>query len=241
MITWKMYEDDYFDRHLLHEVVEKWARERPKDIAFTSADTDQQFTWEEFDQNATALAYKLIDMGIGKGDFVATSLPFFPEHIFLEYACFKIGAIIVPLDLRLKPTEVMRCLSLVSAKVYAHLGETDVADFKAMAEIIRDNVDFVQYFIQFSQPDRLMPEKTDAKVLSAWEVAKHAEELALQVKGGNNPELAAKYEEMHGNVQETDGCMVIYTTGSTGYPKPALLSHQGITVQNLCAGEGFKM
>jgi acyl-CoA synthetase (AMP-forming)/AMP-acid ligase II len=110
-----------------------------------------------------------------------------------------------------------------------------------MAEIIRDNVDFIQYFIQFSQPDRLMAEKTDAKVVSAWEVAMHAEELAKQVKDGSNPDLAAKYEEMHGNVQETDGCMVIYTTGSTGYPKPALLSHQGITVQNLCAGLGFKM
>ncbi|MCP4762877.1 MAG: acyl--CoA ligase [archaeon] len=241
MCTWKMYEDDYFDRHLVHEVIEKWAKEKPKNIAFISVDTSLEYTWEEFDRNATALAYKLVDMGIKKGDFIATSLPFFAEHIFLEYACFKIGAIVACLDMRLKPTEVTRCLSMIEAKIYAHLGETDIADFKALAEIIRDNVDFVEYFIQFSKPDAIMEAKTEAKVFSAWQLAKEAEELYKQVESGKNPEIAKKYEKLHDNVQETDGCMVIYTTGSTGFPKPALLSHQGITSQNLCLGWGFKM
>jgi fatty-acyl-CoA synthase len=241
MITYKMYETDYFDRHLVHEVIEKWAKEKPKEIAFVSVDTEQEFTWRQFDENATAIAYKLIDMGIKKGDFVATSLPFFPEHIFLEYGCFKIGAVIVPLDIRLKPTEVTRCVSLVKAKVYAHLGETDVADFKALSGIVRDNTDSIEYFIQFSHPDKLMEKTTDAQVLSAWQFAKDAMELNKQVKDGKNPDLAKKYDEMHRNIQDTDGCMVIYTTGSTGFPKPALLSHQGITVQNLCLGWGFGM
>jgi acyl-CoA synthetase (AMP-forming)/AMP-acid ligase II len=35
--------------------------------------------------------------------------------------------------------------------------------------------------------------------------------------------------------------MVIFTTGSTGYPKPALLSHKNITVQNMCLGGWFGM
>ena len=241
MVTWKMYEDDYFDRHLVHEVIEKWAKEKPDEIAFISADTGQKFTWKEFEESATAIAYKLIEMGIKKGDFVATSLPFFPEHIFIEYGCFKIGAIYVPLDLRLKPTEVTRCLSLVKAKVYFHLGETDRADFKALAEITRDNVDFVDYFIQFSRPDTLMEEKTEAKVISAWEFAKDAEELHKEIQQGKNSELHQKYTEAKKAIKETDGCMVIYTTGSTGFPKPALLSHQGITAQNLCLGWGFNM
>ncbi|MHA1337764.1 MAG: class I adenylate-forming enzyme family protein [Promethearchaeota archaeon] len=241
MVTWNYYEEMCYDRHLVHEVLEKWAKEKPKEIAFISANTGQEFTWEEFDRNATALALKLIDMGISKGDFVATSLPFLPEHIFLEYACFKIGAIIVPLDLRLKPNEVLRCVNLVNAKVYAHLGETDVADFRRVAEAVRDNQDHIEYFIQFSSPDACIERSREEKIMSAWEFARDAEKLYMEVQKGQNSELKNKFDELHSNVKETDGCMVIYTTGSTGYPKPALLSHQGITVQNLCLALGFGM
>jgi len=240
-VTWKYYEDEYYDLHLAHEVVEKWAKEKQNEISFVSYNTGQEFTWKQFDNNSTALALKLIEMGIGKGDFVATSLPFFPEHIFLEYACFKIGAIIVPLDMRLKPNEVLRCVSLVKAKVYAHLGETDVADFGRVAEAVRDNQDFIQYFVQFSPPDACIEKSREETIISAWEFAKDAERLFKEVDEGKNAELKAKYDELHKGVQETDGCMVIYTTGSTGYPKPALLSHQGITSQNLCLALGFGM
>jgi acyl-CoA synthetase (AMP-forming)/AMP-acid ligase II len=241
MVTWKYYEDMCYDRQLIHEVLEKWAKEKPSEIAFISADTNQEFTWEEFERNSTAISLKLIEIGIGKGDFIATSLPFFPEHIFLMYGAFKIGAIIVPLDLRLKPNEVLRSVSSVNAKVYAHLGETDFAEFNKVAEAVRDNQDFIEYFIQFSVPDACIEETREEKVISAWEFAKDAEELYRQVNEGKKLDLKDKYDKMHRDIQGTDGCIVIYTTGSTGYPKPALLSHQGVTVQNICLALGFGM
>jgi acyl-CoA synthetase (AMP-forming)/AMP-acid ligase II len=40
-------------------------------------------------------------------------------------------------------------------------------------------------------------------------------------------------------VTEEDGALVIFTTGSTGSPKPALLSHRNITVQNMCLCGAF--
>ena len=41
------------------------------------------------------------------------------------------------------------------------------------------------------------------------------------------------------DLDEHDGALVIFTTGSTGYPKPALLSHRAITCQNMCLGAAF--
>ena len=48
------------------------------------------------------------EYGITKGDRVATQLVLVPEHMILMYACFKIGAIIAPLDVRLLENEVVR-------------------------------------------------------------------------------------------------------------------------------------
>jgi len=236
MCTLEQYETDFADRHLVHGVIEKWAKEKPDEIGLICADDGREFSWKEIHQSATAIAITLTEMGLAKGDFLATSLPFLPEHIFLQYACFQIGVIHVPLDLRLKPPEVIRCLTLVKAKAYCHLGKTPHADFGALANAVKQNCSFVEHFIQFSKPD-----ECNEGALSAFTLAKEAEELAKKVLSGNAPELAKKYAEAKTSIVETDGCQVIYTTGSTGSPKPALLSHRGITSQNLTLGMGFDM
>ena len=74
MITWKIYEDDYFDRHLVHEALEKWANEKPNVVAFVSVNTGQEVTWKAFNDAATALAYRLIQIGIRKGDFISKEI-----------------------------------------------------------------------------------------------------------------------------------------------------------------------
>ena len=93
--------------------MEKWAREKPEAVALIDAERDRKVTWAEFDAITRALAMLLLRRGYGKGDFFASLLPLTSEHIFLEYACFRIGVIFVPLDLRLTQAELMRSLSLV--------------------------------------------------------------------------------------------------------------------------------
>ena len=115
--------------HRLHRVVAKWAAERPDEPALINHDRDQPLSWREFDEQSTALALELVRMGFRKGDFLAASLPFLTGHVLLEYACFKIGVIHAPLDLRLPPAEVLRCLKLIRPRGYAFLGRTRAADF----------------------------------------------------------------------------------------------------------------
>ncbi len=66
----------------------------------------------------------LLERGFGKGDFFASLLPLTSEHIFLEYACFRIGAIFVPLDLRLTQAELMRSLTLVQPAGFAFVQDS---------------------------------------------------------------------------------------------------------------------
>ena len=235
--TLEHYEKDYADRHLLHGIIAKWAKEKPNQNALEVVDTGKNYTYQEFDQITTALAMKLLKLGFKKGDFLATSLPFLAEHIFLEYACFKIGVIHAPLDLRLKGPEVIRSLGLIQAKGFAFLGKTPIADFSELGKAVQANCPFVDTFIQFSPP-----EETIDGALSALVVAEEAMQMAMSAMAdpANSPDLKA-YMEATATVAENDGCQVIYTTGSTGFPKPALLTHRNITAQNMCLGAGFGM
>jgi acyl-CoA synthetase (AMP-forming)/AMP-acid ligase II len=235
--TLENYEQDFAGRHLLHQVVAKWAKAKPDAPAFINAETKQEVTWDLFDKTTTALAMQLLQMGFKKGDYFATSLPFLTEHIYLEYACFKIGVIHVPLDLRLKGPEVIRSLSLVQAKGYAFLGETPLADFRELGKAVMAHCPFVEHFVQFSPP-----EQTIEGAKNAFALAAEAQALATgAMQDPANSEILAAYMQTTATVGEDDGAQVIFTTGSTGYPKPALLSHRNITCQNMCLGAGFGM
>ncbi|MCZ7584159.1 MAG: acyl--CoA ligase [Deltaproteobacteria bacterium] len=234
--TLEHFEKDFADRHLLHGVIAKWAKETPDKIAIIDAEDGREYTYAEFDRTTTALALRLVEMGFGKGDFLATSLPFLPEHIFLEYACFKIGTIHAPLDLRLKGPEVIRSLGLIKAKGFAFLGKTPIADFSALGQAVQQNCDYVEHFIQFSPPDECID-----GAISAFTIAGEAKALGEAVmKDPEHPTLK-KFVELTSQVGENDGAQVIYTTGSTGFPKPALLTHRNITCQNLGLAGAFGM
>jgi acyl-CoA synthetase (AMP-forming)/AMP-acid ligase II len=235
--TLEHYEQELADRHLLHQVAAKWAEEKPEALAIINADTGEQVSWERFDKTTTALAMQLLRMGFAKGDFLATSLPYLTEHIFLEYACFKMGAIHVPLDLRLKGPEVIRSLTLIQAKGYAFLGETPLADFRELGKAVQAHCPFVEHLIQFSPPEDCIEGAT-----SAFALAAQAQTLAVEAaQDPANSEILAAYLQATAAVDEHDGAQVIFTTGSTGYPKPALLSHRNITCQNMCLGTAFGM
>ena len=211
------YEQDFSDCHLLHGVVAKWAAEKPRRPAIIDHDRGRMVDWITFERTTMALAAGLARLGFRQGDFLAASLPFLTEHIFLEYACFKIGVIHAPLDLRLRPAEVLRCLNLIRARGFAFLGRMPAADFRELGRAVKQGCPSVEHLIQLSGPQETI------------EGALPFEQLL-----GDAPA-----EDVPVTVREEDAAQVIFTTGSTGSPKPALLSHCNITCQNLCLGTAF--
>jgi acyl-CoA synthetase (AMP-forming)/AMP-acid ligase II len=206
----QQYERDFAGRRRLHDVVAWWARIKPQDPAIIFYNRDVSIDWHTLDRVSSELAVDLLSRGFRKGDFLATSLPMSPEHVFLEYACFKIGVIHAPLDLRLRPAEVLRSLEILRPKGYAWL-------LPDLAAAVREHCPFVEH--QFSQPE--------------------LSETIVQGPVRISPGMKARYEESVAATREDDGAQVIFTTGSTGSPKAALLSHRNITSQNLCLGAGF--
>jgi acyl-CoA synthetase (AMP-forming)/AMP-acid ligase II len=216
------YERIFADRHLLHDVVAKWAKARPEALALLSADGSRAVTWREFDRTTTALAQELSRLGFVKGDYLVTLLPLTVDHVLLEYSCFKIGVIVAPLDLRLPPAEVMRALEILHPRGFVSLGVKAPFDLRPLWRAVQTQCAWIQHCIAMDSAEAIAGTRSFASI---------AEQALRAATDGDLAALPA--------ISEDDGALVIFTTGSTGSPKPALLSHRNITVQNMCISGAF--
>jgi acyl-CoA synthetase (AMP-forming)/AMP-acid ligase II len=205
-------------------VVAKWAKIHPNAPAILSAEGERAVTWGEFDRITTALAAELLRLGFVKGNFLVTLLPLTVDHVLLEYSCFKIGVIVAPLDLRLSPAEVMRALEILRPRGFVSLGVKAPLDLRPLWKAIQAHCKWIQHCIVADSEEEIPGTRSYASIVEA------ADRNATDEDDTSLTGIA---------VTEDDGALVIFTTGSTGSPKPALLSHRNITVQNMCICGAF--
>lgn len=216
----------------LFDYVDKHATEKGAALALIEYDTGKEVNWTEFMMSSKALAAKLLDIGLKKGDIIATSLPLLKEHIYLMYACYRIGVIIAPLDLRLKAQEIIQNFDKIHPKAYFFLGKTERIDFRPMiAEVMKKFKKICKFWVQFQQEEDLIMKGATG----IGEFTKDVTEIFMK---SFSTGVVEKAQEAVGKL---DPCLIIFTTGSTGYPKPALLSHENILVQNIGLAVGFDM
>ncbi len=162
-----------------------------------------RWTYREWNDQVNKLASALQKSGVRKGDRVSTFLFNCQELATTLFACAKIGAVFNPINFRLKPQELAYILEDASPKV-----------------------------VLFEQA--LAPQVT-----SIHETFSH---IQFWYTDENPPEYAVSYKEKlldtSGNyievdVQEDDICSIMYTSGTTGYPKGVLHRHREIVEQSL--------
>ena len=78
---------------------------------------ETRYTWEEFDLRTDALARGLASLGVVRGDRVAVLMLNCHRYLELYYACARMGAVIVPLNIRLARPEIIFILNDSESKV----------------------------------------------------------------------------------------------------------------------------
>jgi fatty-acyl-CoA synthase len=224
-LTLHDYETNFAERHLLQGVVNYWAARRPDAAALLSADGGRRVSWSEFDRMSAALASELLRLGFRRGDYLVTQLPMSVDHVLLEYGCFRIGVIVAPLDLRLTAAEVARALEILRPRGYVFPGAAPPLDFRAMYGAVKERCPWIEHSIAMDQA---------AGLDGAIPFSRLAEPAGRAARAGLGEADEQALAAAGAAITADDGALVIFTTGSTGSPKPALLSHRNITVQNMC-------
>ncbi len=220
---------------LLNNYLEHWAKTEPDRIAMIQHEDDRRFTYREFVKLVDFFALKLRDMGLEKGDRLATMLVLVPEHMILMYACFKLGIIIAPLDVRLKEEEVVRDVEKIKPRAFFFLGHTPVRDFRKTGEAVRDSCSSVEHLVQFTpdpKPGDIIP-----GAIAITDMMSRGRLLLLKIKDLFTGKLGKAY----GTIDTKTPALIIYTTGTTGEPKPAVLTHENIIVQNRVLRRGIQL
>jgi acyl-CoA synthetase (AMP-forming)/AMP-acid ligase II len=218
---------------LVNSYIEYWAKQTPDAIALIQHEDGRSFTYKKFEMMVDFFALKLLDMGIRKGDTIATLLVLLPEHVFLMYACFKIGAIIAPLDVRLQDDEVVRDIGKIKAKAFFFLGHTPVRDFRTAGAAVRERCPYVKHLVQFT-PDPKLGDIIDGAV-AITDLMNKKRLLWLKIKDM----ISGGLKKIYSTIDKRTPALIIYTTGTTGEPKPALICHENIIVQNRILSRGI--
>ena len=174
----------------------------PHNEAFVEWERGRRFTFRELNQRSNRVANALLQRGIGRGDRVATLLRNGIEFIETYYALAKIGAVMVPLNWRL---------------VAAELGYI-LADAGASALVFDDEFDPVIDVLQ-GEP---LPCRLWLRCGSPPGVSQPDNEDYSQVLDD-----APDHEPAIGAAGD-DTLFIMYTSGTTGHPKGAVHSHDGM-------------
>jgi len=176
----------------------------PDKTALIDQASGRAYTYAQFNDRAAALAGYLRDVwGAKRGDRLAILAKNSADYFVFEFACIKLGALMLPLNWRLAEPELQFIL-----RDAAPVGLLYDTEFSERATNLRG---LVAHGLRFDLDDTSIPDA--APTYTAALAANHA------------PALMDAY------TTHDDALTIMYTAGTTGHPKGVLITH-GMTLWN---------
>ncbi len=192
------------------EILARNARLYPHDIALVERNaltkTRSEITWKQFDDAANKFANILRSKGVNKGDKIGHWMQNSIDWLVVYFAIIRTGAWVVPLNFRFSSNEMKYCVETAEPKIFVFDEE-----FESRIEPVREQLNTISSYI---------------------------------CVGNNIPAFAESYHDLMANADNlpldaeisfTDPCGLYFTSGTTGQPKPILLTHNNMS--NACIVE----
>ncbi len=193
---------------LLEETIganfERTVADHPDHEALVEFATGRRWTYSELNRDVNEVARGLLAAGIEQGDRVGIWAPNCAEWTITQYATAKIGAILVNVNPSYRTHELSYAVNQSGMRMLVSATEFKTSNYRSMIEETAG---------QNPRLERVVYLDTDD-----WsDLAAAGQELPAD----------AVNERMHG-LAATDPVNIQYTSGTTGYPKGATLSHRNI-------------
>jgi fatty-acyl-CoA synthase len=182
---------------------------------------ERRYTYRQLGEQVDRLGEALLTLGIRKGDKVAVDLPNWPEFVFSYFAIARIGGIVVLINPRYREIEIKHILH--DSDSVALVLPVEFEDFAYLPTI-----------------QRLRPELPELRrVIAVGEKQEGDTEVLcfdeLLARASGNPVRATEIDPA------TDVAFLMYTSGTTGTPKGAMITHLNFIKTTHVAAEPFKL
>jgi len=192
----------------LGEILDETAKKFPeKEVVIFE---DKRIRYRELNERVNEFASGLLKLGIKKGDKIGLWMPNYPEWVIAYFGIAKAGGVVVPMNTRYKTHEVEYILNNSEATALIMIDTFVGIDFIKMMNELRGKIPKLESVIVFGNPEEGMH--------GFYEICEK----------GKDWKNDKDFEERKKSLTPEDCVFILYTSGTTGNPKGAMLSHNNM-------------
>jgi fatty-acyl-CoA synthase len=177
---------------------------------------EARLTYAELVEEVDLIARGLLAAGIERGDRVGIWAPNCAEWVLVQYATAKVGAILVNLNPAYRTSELEYALKQSGCRMLVAAQRFKTSDYAAMVEEVRARCPALERVVFLESSD--------------WD------ELRAGAESVDDADRARRQAAL----QFDDPINIQYTSGTTGFPKGATLTHHNILNNGFFVGEGCR-
>ncbi|WP_053363651.1 AMP-binding protein [Bacillus sp. FJAT-27251] len=199
----------------LHEYVKQNAADQPDKTAYSFY--GRNLTWREIDESVDKFAQFLAGKGVKKGGCIGLFMQNCPQYIIAHYGVQRLGAIVVPLNPMYKESELEYLINEAGIKAVV-AGQ----ELQALIETVRPKTSSVEFVVSTNYADYL-PEEPTLPLPGELTLKKEPTPDTYDfVKIMQDHQPYAQHVEI--DIWNDVG-LIVFTSGTTGRPKAAMLPY----------------
>src|SRR5262245_48629420 len=214
------------------QVLRETARRHPQTDAIVFCNPRVTMTWAEFDAEVDRVSRGLLAMGFEPGHHFGVWATNVPEWVVLQFATARIGVVLVNINPAYRTSELKYALRQSDVRGLALVDTFKSSDYfamvnKACPELASSALGKLQT-AEFPKLQWVISLRgaTPAGAIGWQEFLARADEIPT-----------SKLDEVASKLRATDPINIQYTSGTTGNPTGAMLSHRNILLNGFYSGE----